>query len=155
MKNDVLWQSVESYDGIHTMGSTWHLCGAACGNAPVLASHRSRLHWCATQWQPTSLQNANTMSTNHAYNFRETDSRYSVKSLDFYFNSSSSNAFRTCSAGFGNCPNPERNRWSSSGQHPNPNPNLAFGPVRFGFGPLFRTELSLHYLQVEVVKLDV
>ncbi len=41
--------------------------------------------------------------------------------------------------------NPERNHRSGSGQQLNPNPKLAFGPVRFGFGPRFRTEPSHHY----------
>jgi hypothetical protein len=55
------------------------------------------------------------------------------------------NAFRTHSEGFGNCPNPELNQRSGSGQHPNLNPKKVFSSVRFRFELWFRTKPSHHY----------
>ena len=61
---------------------------------------------------------------------------------------SGSNPVLMRSEGFGDCPNLDLNHRSSSGQHLNPNPKLRFGPVRFGFGPRFGTELCHHYSKV-------
>ena len=38
---------------------------------------------------------------------------------------------------------------------PNPNPNLEFGQVRFGFGPMFRTGLFHHYLEIKAFEMEL
>ena len=91
-----------------------------------------------------TIKNANVTSIScHSHSFRVTEG---INSFIFYFNGSGSNAFRTCSKG-------SRFSRTLNGtigpvlvSHPNPNSNLVFGPVRFGFGLRFRTEPSHHYM---------
>ena len=94
-----------------------------------------------------TVQNANATSidsiTCHPHSFRVTECE---NSKIFYFNGSGSNTFRTRSEGseFSRTLNGTVGPVLVS--NPNPNPNLAFGPVRSGFGPWFRTEPSHHYV---------
>ena len=112
-----------------------------------------KLGWCGTCLVTTgapkvrhignTIKNANATSIScHSHSFRVTEG---VNSFIFYFNGSGSNAFRTCSKGsrFSQMLNGTIGPVLVS--HPNPNPNLAFSLVRFGFGPRFRTEPSHHY----------
>ena len=91
-----------------------------------------------------TIKNANAMSIScHSHSFRVTEG---VNSFIFYFNGSGSNAFRTRSKGLRFSRTLNGTIGPVLVSHPNPNPNLAFGPVRFGFGPRFRTEPSHHYV---------